>query len=324
MCTCLSFKKGYHFFGRNLDVEQSYGESVAVLPRGYKINFSDGTRVEKHFAMIGAAHVAGGYPLYFDGVNEKGLGVAALNFPHYARYFPPREGALNIAPFEFIPRVLCSCATVDEARALLKNANICDRQFSADFPNTTLHWMIADENRSIIVESEERGLKIYDNPVGVLTNSPTFDIQLYSLNDYVGLSREPAQNTFANQLNLTVYSRGMGAMGLPGDLSSKSRFVRAVFMRENSVCGGQYEEVRAQFFQILQGVAQQRGCVHLGGGKYEYTVYTSCCDTKKGIYYYTTYEGTALAAVDMHREELDGDRLAAYPLRATGEVIFDN
>ena len=324
MCTALSFKKGVHFFGRNLDMEFSYGESVAVVPRAFGFEFSDGSRCENHLAMIGVAHVAGGYPLFFDGVNEKGLGVAALNFPHFARYFPPQKGKINIAPYEFIPRVLCECESVEDAKKLLKNASIADLDFSPDYKNTTLHWMIADSSGAIVVESIEGGLKIYDNPVGVLTNSPTFDVQLFSLNDYMALTREPAKNNFAEGLGLTAYSRGMGGMGLPGDFSSKSRFVRAVFMRENSVCGKSESEVRAQFFQILGGVAQQKGCVHLGEGKYEYTVYTSACDTKKGVYYYTTYDGTALVAVDMHRENLDCAQLISYPMRVTNNIIFEN
>ena len=324
MCTALSFKCGAHFFGRTLDMEFSYGENIIVTPRKFPLQFVESDNISEHFAFIGVAHEAEGYPLYFDAVNERGLCAAALNFPFYSRYHGTEKGALNIAPFEVIPRVLSTCKNLEEARALLSGANIVDKHFSAKLENTPLHWIIADSTGSITVESVEDGLKIYDNPVGVLTNSPPFPVQLFNLNNYIALTREPPVNRFSEKLPLTVYSRGMGAMGLPGDLSSQSRFVRAAFIRQNSVCGADAREGLAQFFHILGGVAQQRGCVHLGENKYELTVYTSCCDTARGVYYYTTYSGTCLSAVDMHRENLDGKSLAVYPMTVTNNIVWNN
>lgn len=321
MCTALSLKKGAHFFGRNLDMEFSYGESIVVTPR--KFEFKSMRKCE-HFAFIGVAHVVGGYPLYFDAVNEKGLGIAALNFPGFAHYHAPKDGVENIPPFEVIPKIMGSCSSVKEAKELLSHANIVDVHFSEQMRNTPLHWFIADSTSAITVESVEEGLKIYENPFGVLTNSPAFPMQVMNLNNYMRLSPEPPENSFSKGLNFTTYSRGMGAMGMPGDLSSMSRFVRAAFIRENSVCSAEPREALSQFLHILGGVAQQRGCVHLGGGKYEFTVYSSCCDTANGVYYYTTYSGTCLAAVDMHKENLDGKEIAVYPMTVTSDIIYKN
>lgn len=97
-------------------------------------------------------------------------------------------------------------------------------------------------------------------------------------------------NTFSDELVLNPYSRGMGGMGLPGDLSSQSRFVRVSFVKMNSLSGDSEEESVSQFFHILGSVDQQRGCCKLGEDKYEITLYTSCCNTDKGIYYYNTYD----------------------------------
>ena len=113
----------------------------------------------------------------------------------------------------------------------------------------------------------------------------------------------------------------MGAIGLPGDLSSTSRFVKAAFTRMNSISGESELESVSQFFHILGSVDQQRGCVHLGGDKYEITIYTSCCNLDKGIYYYNTYENHQITAIDMHKTNLDGNKLTTYPLRH-GENIF--
>jgi len=143
---------------------------------------------------------------------------------------------------------------------------------------------------------------------------------LFGLNDYMGLSVEPAENRFAPKLPLYAYSRGMGGMGLPGDLSSKSRFVRGVFTKYNSVSGDTESESLSQFFHILGAVEQQRGCVRPETGGYEITVYSSCCNTDKGIYYYTTYENRQITGVDLHQEDLDGRCVIGYP-RIKGQQI---
>ena len=174
------------------------------------------------------------------------------------------------------------------------------------------------------MEQTKEGLRIYDNPVGVMTNNPAFDIQLFELNKYMALSTEPAQNTFAKNLSLQQYSRGMGVIGLPGDLSSTSRFVKAAFTRMNSVSGESELESVSQFFHILGSVDQQRECVHLGDDAYEITIYTSCCNLDKGIYYYNTYENHQITAVDMHKAELEGAKLSTYPLRHGENVLWEN
>lgn len=320
MCTAATYKTKDFYFGRTLDYEFSYGDEVTVMPRNYPINFRAAGGLEKHYAIIGMAHVAGGYPLFYDAINEKGLGMAGLNFVGNAFYRDEAEGKDNVAQFEFIPWILARCATLDEARAFLEKVNITNTPFSDKLPTAQLHWIIADRNGAITVESVKEGIKIYDNPVGVLTNNPPFDEQLFRLNDYMHLSPKSPQNLFSDKLELKTYSRGMGALGLPGDLSSQSRFIRVAFTKMNSVSGSSESESVSQFFHILGSVDQQRGCCELDGGKYEITLYTSCCNADKGIYYYTAYENHQITAVDMHRENLDGTSLSRYPL-ITGEQI---
>ncbi len=324
MCTAVSYKTKDHYFGRNFDLEFSYHETVTITPRNAAFHFRRMGAMEKHFAMIGMAYVVEDYPLYYDAVNEKGLGMAGLNFPGLADYKPEAEGKDNIASFEFIPWILGQCATVAEARVLLSRMNLAKINFSEQLPASPLHWMISDREESIVVESVTEGLKVYDNPVDVLTNNPTFDMQMFHLSNYMNLSTEAAENRFAKDLKLQAYSRGMGAMGLPGDLSSASRFVKAAFTRMNSLCGESESESISQFFQILGSVAQQRGCVHMGEGKYEITIYSACCNTDKGIYYYTTYENSQITGVDMYAENLDGSSLISYPLIEGQQIRMQN
>ena len=320
MCTAATYHTKDHYFGRTLDYEVSYGEEVVVTPRNYPFHFRHMGSLPRHYAIIGMATVAGEYPLYYDATNEKGLSMAGLNFPGNADYKPLAEGKDNVATFELIPWILGQCATVQEARAYLDRMNLANTPFSPQFPVSPLHWIIADRDCAITVESVREGIRIYDNPVGILTNNPPFDYQMTNLTNYMSLSTEPPENHFSDRLSLTPYSRGMGMLGMPGDLSSASRFVRAAFTKLHSVSGTSESESISQFFHILGSVAQQRGCVHMGEGKYEITIYTSCCNTDRGIYYYTTYENSQITGVDMHRENLEGQTLSRYPL-VTGQRI---
>ena len=314
MCTAATYKTKDFYFGRTLDYEFSYGDEVTVTPRNYSFKFRHMGERKSHYAMIGMAYVADDYPLYYDAVNEKGLGMAGLNFVGNAKYQDVQAGRENVAQFEFIPWILSQCATVSEARKALEKMNLVGTPYSEKLPCASLHWMIADKDAAIVVECVEDGLHIYDNPVGVLTNNPPFPVQMFMLNNYMHVSPSQPENHFAKELPLAAYSRGMGGLGLPGDLSSASRFAKVAFTKMHAISGESEAESVSQFFHILGSVEQQRGCCEVEPGKYEITIYTSCVNADKGIYYYTTYENHQIQAVDMHRENLDGDTLRRYPL----------
>lgn len=324
MCTAVTYKTKDFYFGRTLDYEFSYNEEITITPRTYEFKFRNKDSINNHYAIIGMAYIAENYPLYYDAINEKGLGMAGLNFVGNAYYNEPEDGKDNIAQFEFIPWILSQCATVKEAKVLIEKINILNVSFNDQLPLAQLHWIIADAESSITVEAVEEGIKVYDNPVGVLTNNPTFDKQLFALNNYINLSNKSPRNIFATDLKLQQYSRGMGAIGLPGDLSSQSRFVRATFVKMNSVSTDEENESVSQFFHILNSVDQQRGCCQLDDGKYEITIYTSCCNATKGVYYYTTYNNHQITAVNMHKEDLNVNQLIRYPLISGEHINFQN
>lgn len=324
MCTAATYQTRDFYFGRNLDYERSYGESVVITPRNWPLALRRGAALKTHYAMIGMAHMQDGFPLYYDAVNEKGLCIAGLNFVGNAVYHPPVAERENVAQFELIPWLLGRCATLTEARQLLEQVNITDTPFCTGLPAAQLHWMVADRTGCLVVESVADGVRVYDDPAGVLTNNPPFSMQMFALNNYAQLSPEPPVNRFAPDLPLETYSRGMGAMGLPGDLSSQSRFVRAAFVRANSVSGDGEAESLSQLFHILGSVEQQRGCCRLNDGACELTLYTGCCNADRGVYYYTTYDNGQITAVDMHRADLDGDAPVSYPLVTEMQVRWEN
>lgn len=325
MCTSICASFGDRYFGRNLDVELSYGESVVIMPRGYTFNFRKALPVKNPYAITGMAKVVDGVPLFFDAFNEKGLAMAGLAFAGNAHYKKLCENLDNIASFELIPWVLLQCENITEAKALLKKINVADISFSKELPPTPLHFMISDIERSIVVECVKEGVMVYDNPVEVLTNNPPFPMQLFNLNNYMSLSPDPPKNNFHKSIHFEKYSRGMGAMGLPGDLSSQSRFVKAAFTKLNSYIPHISENSAVcQFFHILYSVYQQKGCVCLDEGVYEYTEYSSCCNLTRGIYYYTTYENSQITAIDMYKENLNGDNIIEFPLITENQILKFN
>ena len=279
MCTAATYKTEDFYFGRTLDYECSYGEEIVIMPRNFRLQFLNMGVCKSHYAVIGTAHIAKGYPLFYDAMNEKGLCMAGLNFVGNARYFKNAPDKDNVAQYEFIPYILAKCADVNEAKELISKINITDTPF---------------------------------------------DEQMFRLNDYMHLSRKQPQNNFSDKLELKTYSRGMGAIGLPGDLSSQSRFVRVAFVKANSVSGKGETESVSQFFHILGSVDQQRGCCEVKDKEYEITIYTSCCNADKGIYYYTTYDNHRISAVDMRKENLDGNELISYPMITEEKINYQN
>ena len=260
MCTAASYRTKDLYFGRNLDYEFSYGDEVTITPRNYPFTFRRAGEMRTHYAMIGMAYVAEEYPLYYDAVNEKGLCIAGLNFVGNAACQSETDGKDNISVFELIPWLLGQCADLNEVRALLAKLNLVDIPFNAQLPTAKLHWLITDRTGSITVEAVADGLHVYENPVEVLTNNPPFPQQMAMLANYRALSPRTPKNTFAPGVDLPELSRGMGGIGLPGDLSSMSRFVKVAFTRGNSKSADDEMSSVSQFFHILGSVEQQRGC----------------------------------------------------------------
>jgi len=314
MCTAICYRSNDSYFGRNLDFHCGYGEGVVITPRNYEIKMRCEKPIKSHYAMIGMATVVDDFPLYYDATNEKGLSMAGLNFPENAVYYPFKEGKDNITPFELAPWILAQCACVDEAKILLEKINLVNINFSEQLPLSPLHWMISDKKSSIVAEPLEHGLKIYDNPFELLTNNPPFEYHYTNVSNYMGLSTGLATSQFDERIPVKNYSLGMGALGLPGDYSSVSRFIRALFVKENSVSEHNEKSNVNQFFHILNSVAMPKGCVRAADG-YEYTRYSSCCNADMGIYYYTTYDELEIRAINMHDVDLNKSCLYSYVVK---------
>ncbi len=317
MCTAASFKNKNTYFGRTLDYEFSYGEKVTITPRNYPFEFRHLGLNNNHYAIIGMAHIHNDYPMYYDAMNEYGLGMAGLNFVGNAKYNEVIEGKENVAQFEFISFILSTCKNVLEAKNKIKEINLVKTPYNEYYPAAKLHWILRDTNDCIVVEAMEDGLHIYDNKTGALTNNPPFNYQLENLKNYVSFNNDEPNKSFS--FNEAFYSRGMGSVGLPGDLTSQGRFVRVVYTAHFSVASPDENSSVNQFFHILESVWQTRGLCKIND-KYEITIYASCMNLNEGIYYYKTYDNPQISAVYLKNENLNSSKLISYDLAK--ESIF--
>ncbi len=325
MCTSIAMKTNDFYFGRTMDLEYSFNECVVFTPRNYPVSFRKAGMMKRHYALLGMATVAEGFPLYAEAVNEKGLCIAGLNFPDNA-YYPPEEKTecSNISPFELILWLLGQCATAAEAKELLSTTHLIHIPFSQDIPLTPLHWHIADSETSLVLETTKNGMEIFDDPMRVLTNNPAFSFQMTNACQYMNLTSGTPSNCFSMDVSLKPFGQGLGSFGLPGDFSPSSRFVKASYLCLNSVCESDESNSVAQFFHLLDSVSMVRGSVLTEENKYELTLYSCCINASRGIYYYKTYSNNQLTAVNLNHENLNGCNLRRFPLRTKQQVAWMN
>ena len=310
MCTSLSLPApdGRHLFGRTLDLDTHFGEAPTLTPRRYPFSFADCYPLTHHYALLGMAAlmdspIAGGYPLYAEAMNEKGLCMAGLRFAGEAVYAPmPRDGWINLAPWELIPYLLGTCATVAEVREALGHICVVDKPFSEKVGTSPLHWHIADADPThggLILEVTAEGMNLYPAEAGVLANTPAYPEELA-------------------RLSVRQSLRG-DVPGLPGDYSSPSRFVRAATLRRwavEQIAREQQGEpgkafagdlAVAQLFRILGAVSPTAGAVITPEGRCHRTLYTCCMDGQAGAYHYTTEGDAAVRSVTFAEHDLNGE-----------------
>ncbi len=294
MCTVISIDNGGFCYGRNMDIEFPLAADVVTTPRYYPLKFRRTGELNEHYAFIGAAAMRAGSALYCDGMNEKGLCAAALSFPDCAYLRGSYDGLAEIAPFEVIPWVLSQCADIPQVMALLNESVLHDIPFSDDLPNTPLHWHFSDGHSSLVLECTVDGMQLYQDDIGVLTNAPRYPFHRENLRQYTHLT--PGYPDVSERL-LPPFGRGFGAIGLPGDASPTSRYVRAAFLKLNSPeMTDEYERI-AHMFHLLGCVSMTRGSVYTEDGREEHTAYSSCMSG--GRYLFRTYNGCSVTEITM-------------------------
>ena len=309
MCTGVRFSsaQGDMFFGRNLDWSVPYGQKVVITPRNYKYNSAFVGEVSmKAGAAIGMAIVEENVPLYFDCANEKGLAIAGLNFPGYAKYADTAiDGKTNIAAYEFPLWVVANFATVDEVEQALGSVAIVAKPINEKYPVSQLHWLIGDKTRSIVVEYTERGMEVFHNDVDILTNQPGYNWHHENLRNYMNLDSKMPEYVEWGQAKMTAFGSGSLMRGIPGDYYAPSRFVRVAYLNTHYPTKSTEEENVSRLFHTLAGVAMIDGAAAMADGSYEKTIYTGGYSAATKTYYYNTYEDPAIQKVAMDGQDLE-------------------
>lgn len=317
MCTAFTLFNNHLYFGRNMDLDYSFNECVVITPRNYSFLLKNGKKIKNIYAMLGMATVINDYPLYAEAINEKGLCLAGLNFPQNAYYSKKTELDENsIAPFELFPFLLGQCENIMQIKDILNKIEIVDVPFSSNLANAPLHWMVCDKNNNcLVIECSKDGMKVYDNPLGILTNNPPFPYHLENIRQYLHLSSINPKAIEKNGYILDNFCEGAGGLGIPGDFTSPSRFSKVFFAKKFSVCEDDEMSYVTQAFHILDSVAMIKGCVVTENNKNEITRY-SCvmCFSDSASYYYKTYNNNQISVINLTNERMSNNKLSIFKI----------
>lgn len=290
-----------------MDIHYSFNEKIIIVPRNYQINFKVEKSLNKHYLIYGSGTSINNYPLLCDGANEKGLAFAGLNFLGNAKYYSYKKGKSNYTPYELVLYLLGTCTNVDEVKMKLKDINILNVAFSEKIPLASLHFMISDLNKSIVIETTKEGMKIYDNPYNVLTNNPDFSFHKNNIYNYMHLSINDPINQF-KEVELVPISFNQGLIGLPGDYSSVSRFIKAFVIKNYISLFDEENKMINQFFYVLDSVLMPKGLVKVND-EYEYTRYSICYNLNDQLIYYKTYDKRKIKSINIDKYDNSGESL---------------
>ncbi|MGN5650234.1 choloylglycine hydrolase family protein [Bacillus sp. Brlt_9] len=328
MCTSLTLqtKNGQHLFARTMDFTLDMNQEVIIIPRHYQWNNITGEIINTKHATVGMGINHQGRIIMADGVNEAGMTCATLYFPGFATYSQSiDDNKTNLAPFDFVTWSLTQFNSVKELKKSIDSLTFLDIPLPDLGLTPPLHWILADKwGDCIVLEPISEGLKMYDNPLGVMTNSPEFNWHLQNLRQYIGLKSQPFAPTEWSNLPLSAFGQGSGSMGLPGDFTPPSRFVRAAYGKQNIQGIDSEEEGVSALFHILSNCEVPKGGVITEEGALDNTIYTSVMCMESGTYYYHTYDCRQIIAVHLFHENLDTDEIKSYPFQRKQKIFYEN
>ncbi|WP_377864718.1 choloylglycine hydrolase family protein [Bacillus sp. R86525] len=328
MCTSLTLqtKNGQHLFARTMDFTLDLNQEVIIIPRHYQWNNITGEIINTKHATVGMGINHQGRVIMADGVNEAGMTCATLYFPGFATYSKSIDNnKTNLAPFDFVTWSLTQFNSVKELKKSVDSITFLDIPLPDLGLTPPLHWILADKwGDCIVLEPTNEGLKMYDNSLGVMTNSPEFSWHLQNLRQYIGLKSQPFAPTEWSNVPLSAFGQGSGSMGLPGDFTPPSRFVRAAYGKQNIQGIDSEEKGVSALFHILSNCEVPKGGVITEEGTLDNTIYTSVMCMESGTYYYHTYDCRQIIAIHLFHENLDTDEIKAYPFQRKQKIFYEN
>jgi len=330
----LTAADGTIIYARTLEFDVDIHSDVIVVPRGYTRVGSTpdgkaGLTWKAKYASVGANGL--GMPLVFDGVNEKGLAAGLFYFPTTAGYMPYSTGdaAKTIAPWELGSWILDNFANVDEVKANLNKIVVPEIVFKGWGFVPPVHFVVHDASgQSIVLEYVGGKLAVHDNPLGIMVNSPTFDWHMTHLRNYVNFSFRNAPPVQLGSVKLVAFGQGSGMLGMPGDLTPPSRFVRAVAFSQSVLPSKTGAEAILQAFHILNNFDIPKGSTREnekdahGNVLTDYTLWTSANDLKAKRFYFRTYDNSQIRMVDLMKMNLDTKDIVTIPMK--GEEVIES
>lgn len=334
-CTGLMLKAqdGSIVHGRTVEFVIKVDASMALIPRGYK--FTSQTPIENAGLKYTTKYAAIGSFSFdnvkiLDGLNEKGLSVGVFYFPVFAKYAPitSKNKHKALSPVDFPNWILTQFATVGEVRKAIENNKVVIvptvmKNWGPQPP--PFHYIVYDKTgNSIIIEPIDGKLVIYDNPLGVITNAPTFDWHMINLRNYLALNPKSTQKISVNKLDLKEIGQGNGMLGLPGDFSSPSRFIRAAVFSATAVPPQTSKDGINQIFHILNafdipiGVAREE---RDGLTLTDYTMFTTAIDPQNLRYYYKSYDDQTIRSIDLKKLDLTGTQIKTFKVGGKQEIV---
>lgn len=319
----LTNKDGSTVSGRTVEFGIKIDASVAMVPRGYAFT---GETPSGEGLKYTAKHAAVGVYAYddvklMDGINDAGLVAGAFYLPTYAAYTPvtAKNQSKGLSPVEFPNWLLTQFATVDEARKAVEAGDVViTPTVVAGWGSTTppFHYVIYDKTgASIVIEPIDGKLVVHDNPLGTITNSPTYDWHMTNLRNYITLNPNNVQSGKIGKVELQAFGLGNGMWGLPGDFSPPSRFVRAALFSANAIPSDNAAEGIDHVFHVLNnfdipkgiGRANQDGTISA-----DYTQVTTARDPQNLRFYYKTYDDQTIRMIDMKQLDLGAKEIKKF------------
>lgn len=307
-------KDGSNVHGRTLEFGIKVDTSAVVIPRGYAFLSTTpngkGLEYTSKYGVVGS--IAFDNLAVMDGMNEKGLYVGTFYFPGFAEYakITPENQSKALSPIEFPNWIVTQFATVEEVKQALSNVFIAPTVVKAwGNEPAPFHYLVFDKSgKGLVIEPIGGKLVTYDNPLGTFTNSPTFDWHMTNLRNYINLRTNNVPPLKVANMVLTPFGQGSGMVGLPGDFTPPSRFVRAAIFSYTAIPSDNAEKAVYQAFHILNqfdipiGLAKDvtDGIVHT-----DYTIVTAVCDPQALMYYFRTYDDQAIRSVDIKKFDLN-------------------
>lgn len=328
---CTSFlihtTDGGSVYGRTMEFAVELKSQALVIPRNYDLSSSGpdgkpGMKWASKYAAVGLNAL--GVEALLDGINEKGLTGGMLYFADFAKYTDPADAdpSKSLAPWEFLTWALTNFATVEEVKAALADITIIDLVQSDMGFTPPLHYTLHDATgASLVIEPIDGKLIVYDNPFGVMTNSPTFDWHLTNLRNYIKISAVDAPPLKIGNEILTPLGQGSGLLGIPGDPTPPSRFLRAMgyAMLVEKKPGGMESVQLAE--HIVNNFDIPKGWIRVSDDSkepLEYTQWSSVADLQNLIYYVKTYDNQTLRSIDLKSFDLDAKVIMKAPLDPSG------